>query len=368
MTDNWIEYKQIRKNNKLIYSEQEKCYLVAKYEDVNFFLKSNDVTVEYPFRASKQVFGSTILDSDKPNNIDIRKSLTPFFSKKAVDNYEELMIRPLIKTLINNLDSESIDFNYWIAQRIPTQIVMNIFGIDLKYERYLYSHLHSLVLYIDHPSNSLSIATESKNELLSFLEKCIYGDININDNCLLSSLNHEVFKNKDEMLGTCLMLLTAGMATTIASLNILVINMFKQADTIKHIKKDHEKLTKFVSETIRIEPPLHSTIRFVKNDFTYKNNSLKKHDMLKLIIAGANRDELHYEKPMQIDLNKKNDSCSFGKGKHACIGGYLAIKELVVFAEEFIPLMESFEINADSSPFMDGNVIKMYKNIILTKK
>jgi cytochrome P450 len=71
--------------------------LVAKYDDVDFFLKSKDITVDYLFKVNKQVFGNTILDSDKLSNIDIRKFLTPLFSKKTVDDYEEMMIRPLIR-------------------------------------------------------------------------------------------------------------------------------------------------------------------------------------------------------------------------------------------------------------------------------
>ncbi len=88
------------------------------------------------------------------------------------------------------------------------------------------------------------------------------------------------------------------------------------------------------------------------------------------MLASANRDESFQENSEVFNFKtKKKLTCSFGKGKHACIGGYLAIKELVVFVQEFSPLMKNYTIDVSGNELeFEGNVIKMYKNITLEKK
>jgi cytochrome P450 len=371
-SEEWSQYQLLRQSPTLQYSSQERCFYAAKYSDVEYFLRTDSVTVDFPFRASRQVFGKTILDSDDENQIQIKKNLTPFFTRKAVEHYREVMIRPIIRTILEESRQcgEVIDYNYWVAQRIPTQIIMAIFGIDLVHERYLYAHLEKLVLYIDHPSNSLEEANNSREELMSFLRKFINCELPSDPRGLLASLDKSVYADENELLRTCLMLLTAGMATTIASLNTLLLYTFEHADYLAGILEDAVQLRRFVEEVIRVEPPLHATIRFVKKDFDYNDVNLKRNDMLKIILASANHDEHKYEAPDALNLHAKKDaSCTFGKGKHACIGADLAVTELVVFVQEMLPSTKLYDVKvSDADTGFEGNVIKMFRQLQLVKK
>jgi cytochrome P450 len=371
-TDEWKEYEALRKEPQLKFSEQEKCFYAANYSDVDFFLKSERVTVDFPFRASRQVFGKTILDSDDDKHLLIKRNLSAFFSKKVVDHYKEHMIRPLIRDILKECtsdDPENIDYNFLIAQRIPTQVIMKIFGIGLQHERYLFSHLEKLILYIDHPSNSLAQANEAREELLSFLRKCLTGEILVAPQGILSSLDKDLYTGEDEMLRTCLMLLTAGMATTIASLNTMLLYVYENVAYLKGIVDDIFQLRRFVEEVIRVESPLHATIRFVKEDFGHNEVDLRKNDMIKILLASANRDELKFETPDALNFSGKKDSgCTFGKGKHACIGSELAITELIVFVQELMPYIGRYEIVlGNNEAEFEGNVIKMFRKINLKK-
>lgn len=367
--DKYKHYEELKNLDSFKYSDSEQCYYAAKYTDAEFFLKSDKMTVDFPFRASRQLFGETILDSDDEGNILIRKHLSPFFSKKAIEKYRETIIRPCIKSIINKgveANNKNIDFNFSISQRIPMQIILCIFGIDLKYERYLYSSLEKLVLYLDHPSNSFQEAMDAKGELLSFLEKCVVNEIEVREDGLLSLIDEKHYKDKDEMLRTCLMLLVAGMATTIASLNSLIVYIYEYINYLKDNLKNIDKLTKFVNEIIRLHPAVWETVRFVKEDFDHKNISFQENDMVKIILASANRDEQKFKKPHDFDPNEKRSlNCSFGKGKHHCIGADLAIEELVVFIQEFLPFVDRFNVRVLKNDRPEGTVIKMFKKIQL---
>lgn len=362
-------YEALRKQDSFQYSEAEGCYYVVKYSDVDTLLKSDNITVDFPFRASRQLFGKTILDSDDMGSAAIRKNLLPFFTRKAIDHYRELIIRPCIKSILSESTGtrlEEVDFNLSVSQRIPTQIIISIFGIDLKYEEFIYSKLEKLVLYLDHPSNSFQEAMEAKKELLAFLDKCLLNEIEVNKNGFLSSVSREPFHNKEEMLSTCLMLLVAGMATTIASLNSLVLYIYEYRDYLKENSGDVEKMKLFVNEVIRMQPAVRETIRFVKEDFEYKDISFVEHDLLKIILASANRDEDKFNDPNEFEYQKKRSlNCSFGKGKHFCIGSDLAIEELVIFIQEFMIFTDHYAVKIVESNEPPGTVIRMFKKIQL---
>ena len=372
MKDEWQQYEQLRKETELPYSAEEKCFYASKFADVESLLKSEKLTVEFKFRASRQVFGKTILDSDDAEQLQIKRILMPFFTRSTIAHYKEAFIRPLIRNIIReSLEATGgvVDYNWYIAQRIPTQVIMQIFGIPLEHERYLFSHLEKLVLYIDSPTNSLQEAIDAKEELLRFLADCYAQKIPTTPHGILGSLKIEDFEDESELLRTCLMLLTAGMATTIGSLNILLFYIYDHFSTLIANQDDPDFIKKFSQEVIRVQPPLHATIRFVKEDFEFSDTKLRKNDMLKIILASANRDENMFTTPASLELEtKKTSSCTFGKGKHACIGADLAIAELVVFIEEFLPLVPQLEVesSADELP-QEGNVIKMFQKIQLKK-
>lgn len=367
----WADYEDLRKSESLKYSESEQCFYVARYSDVDFFLKTGNVTVDFPFRSSRQLFGKTILDSDDERHILIKKNLMPFFSRRAIEHYEDVIIKPHINSIINEsvaANAEIIDYNFWISQRIPTQIIMTIFGVGLEYERYLYSRLEKVVLYLDHPSNSFEEAMEAKEDLITFLSKCRSGEIPVSKHGLLSSLDEEQYENEDEVLRTCLMLLTAGMATTIASLNSVLIYMYENLDYLRENQSNPQLLRRFVDEVIRLEPAVRETIRFAKDGFEHKEISFSKYDMLKLILASANRDEQKYENPNALNLEvKRESSCTFGKGKHGCIGADLAIAELIVFIQKFLPLTNIYNVEICENDRSEGTVIKMFRKIQLKK-
>jgi len=78
-------------------------------------------------------------------------------------------------------------------------------------------------------------------------------------------------------------------------------------------------------ETLRIEPPVQLTIRFVDEAMQFHGHHLKRGHMLFLSIAAANRDPVANQNPDEFDLKRDNIThLSFGHGIHLCLGMSLA--------------------------------------------
>ncbi len=67
--------------------------------------------------------------------------------------------------------------------------------------------------------------------------------------------------------------------------------------------------------------------------------------------ASANRDELCFENPYDLDVTRRpNEHLAFGgNGPHTCLGGSLARMEVQLMFEELLPRLGSIELNGEVS-------------------
>lgn len=364
----WTQYEEFRRKDSLTYSEEQRCYFAGTQEDADFFFRSENMTVDYPFRSTRQVFGKTMLDSDDEKFTVTKKTIGSFFTVKAVKHYEEYFLNGIIaRVLVEALVSKEkeVDFECAISNRIPVLAILEIYGIDASYERYVFERLDCLIKYIDDPSNSLEVATRSRLDLYDLLENCINGKIAVNPRGMLAQLDKTVFQNRDDLLSTLTMVLTAGMATTVAGFNSLIVNVYSNREKAFSGRENEKWIKEFVNETLQEFPPLHSTIRFVRSPFIYKNIPMKKNEMVTIVMASANKDKCPITHETN-DVKKPKSNYSFGKGKHTCLGIQLAQSELVLFLKHFLPCLEQYSLNAHiDDPMSGGHSIKSFSNLKL---
>ena len=73
--------------------------------------------------------------------------------------------------------------------------------------------------------------------------------------------------------------------------------------------------------------------------------------MYGVLIASANHDEEHYERPERWDLDRPpTPHLAFGTGPHQCIGLHLARLELRVGVEAVLDRLPDLRLDPDESP------------------
>ena len=86
-----------------------------------------------------------------------------------------------------------------------------------------------------------------------------------------------------------------------------------------------EDLASALEESLRFEPPVQITLRFVNEPMQFRGRHFKRGQTLLLCIAGANRDSTANIDPDKFDLKRERIShVSFGHGIHLCLGMSLA--------------------------------------------
>jgi len=135
----------------------------------------------------------------------------------------------------------------------------------------------------------------------------------------------------DELVATAILLLNAGHEATVHALGNSVKTLLENQFDPK-IQFENEKTThNVIEECLRIDPPLHLFTRFVLEDMTFAEATLKKGQTVGLLLGAANHDPDRYSNPENLDFRRGGEGhVSFGAGIHFCLGAPLARLEMAI--------------------------------------
>lgn len=93
----------------------------------------------------------------------------------------------------------------------------------------------------------------------------------------------------------------------------------------EQVSADTSLLGEAILETLRYDPPVQNTRRFVARDGVVAGEPMAAGDAILVVLAAANRDPVANPNPDQFDLLRKDRRIfTFGAGVHACPGERLA--------------------------------------------
>ena len=111
------------------------------------------------------------------------------------------------------------------------------------------------------------------------------------------------------------------------------------------LKADRSLVTGAINEALRMDAPIRSFTRLVREDTKIGDIPLGARERIIVLYGSANRDERHYDDPDRFDITRKNrDQLAFGYGLHTCGGMHLArleISELLLAMLDRIAFFET---------------------------
>jgi cytochrome P450 len=93
----------------------------------------------------------------------------------------------------------------------------------------------------------------------------------------------------------------------------------------RRVAGDDALLQRVIEEVARHDPSVHNTRRFVAEDCVIAGQAMKQGDQILVVLAAANRDPAHCDRPHIFDPGRADrSSFTFGAGRHACAGQAIA--------------------------------------------
>jgi cytochrome P450 len=122
-----------------------------------------------------------------------------------------------------------------------------------------------------------------------------------------------------------------------------------------------------IEELMRINA-VSNLFRRVTHDCEFRGIQFKKNDRVILPNTVANRDPAVFERPQEIDLDRKvNNHVTFGIGPHRCMGSHLAKREIMISLQEWLKQIPDFELAEEQESFSAfGGSVMGFESLKLT--
>lgn len=349
-------YAEARSQGSLAKVKGIDAYAVVSHAECEALLKDPCVTLDefkgqgfaedHPMQNYFRMREGLMLFANAPRHGELRDPAKGAMSSRTVRKYEVLM-RQLARDAVAKMqgalqEKGRVDFVQEISVPFVSSVICHVVGMPAQDHALLAGMTQKVADGLDPlgVEHDLARAGEAYVEFQEYMRGQLAAGLWKQEtaefaNSFLGGIAgcpHMLgdFKDREDLISTTVMLLSAGHLTTNHSLSLSVRSLLerpKQAliDVTPHL----------VEELFRYHTPAQITRRTVNQEVQVGGHRLLPGQALWLALVSANRDEEVFTNPQELDFTrKKNPHLAFGGGQHFCLGVHLARLQLKVFLEE----------------------------------
>ncbi len=304
--------------------------------------------------------GAPPITSDPPVHTWARKLLLPPFSVTSVAKWEPLT-RELCASLVDGFLADGrADGASGYAQIIPSRVIASMLGIPPEMAGEFTEWVRG---FLEFGATDPELRNESARKIFTYLYERIqehqesperYDDL---ISYLLGSTVEGEPVPVEHVLGTCFLILVAGIDTTWSSIGSALWHLAQHPEDRKRLIAEPELMPNAIEELLRAYSPV-TMAREVASDVKYAGCPMREGDKVLMNFPAANRDPRVFDHPEQVILDReKNPHIAFGVGIHRCAGSNLARMEMRVALEEWLKRIPDFRLeHPDEVTWAGGQV------------
>lgn len=327
-------------------------FLPTKYDDVAAIAYDTDhfssrQTSVLPLPEGASLLVAPPITSDPPFHTEARRILLPYFSPKSVAKLEA-RTRSLCLELLDKIEASGVptaDAAGDYAQHIPVRVIAFMLGIPEEDEdRFTDWAVRVLQDGIDDPE-SVKVAIK---EILAYFAEQVEArrqepaDDLISD-LIVAEMDGGPLTDK-HLLGTCFLLLLAGIDTTWSGIGSSLWHLATNPSDRDRLVAEPELIPTAVEEFLRAYSPV-TMAREVIQDTEVNGCPMHAGDRVLLNFPAGNRDPEKFDRPDEVLIDREqNRHFAFGIGIHRCIGSNVARMEMQVAIEEWLKRFPSFAL------------------------
>jgi len=127
----------------------------------------------------------------------------------------------------------------------------------------------------------------------------------------------------------CMLVFADGIENVDRGIANCVLSLLEHPAQWKALCTDPSLLEGAIEECLRFESPAQFIARTALCDLALQGREIRESETVLLLLGSANRDPDVFNDPNRLDIRRApNPHLSFGRGKHACIGGRLAVAQI----------------------------------------
>ncbi|MEC3841215.1 cytochrome P450 family protein [Bacillus amyloliquefaciens] len=336
------------------------AWLITRYDDCMAFLKDGRITRDVKRVMPKELIAKLnvsedidfvsehMLAKDPPDHSRLRSLVHQGFTPRMIEQLRtgiERITEELLDVMETKADPDIMrDF----AAPLPFIVISELLGIP-KEDRAKFQVWTSAM--VDTSESGQDATNQALREFKQYMKTLIEEKRNHPGEDLTSKL---IYAEEDgqklsesELYSMLFLLVVAGLETTVNLLGSGTLALLLHKDQLETIKRQPDTIQTAVEELLRYTSPvIMMANRWAIEDFTYKDVSIKKGDMIFIGIGSANRDPEYFDEPDTLNVARTpNRHISFGFGIHFCLGAPLARMEASIAFNALLKRFPNIELN-----------------------
>ncbi len=370
-------YAALRHGDPVHYDPKLDSWLITRHEDI-LFVQSDPITfsvnkgyhtqqargMQAEFQEILRTQGGgyfpDAIMSDPPYHTRIRKLMENAFTAHRVKELEPRITATVRELLQSVAGKGSADAVKEIAVPLTIRVIVEQLGLDHGMEDKISRWSVAVTAQIGRMQDREQMMENARQ--ICDLQHYIIGKMKQREadrgEDMISDIVHAQLPNADgstdtltfaEAVSLIRAILIAGndtTATAIGNLFYLITTREGFADLLKEVVEDDRKLTRFVEELLRVEPPVRALSRMATKEVVVGGTKIPDGAHLLLVYGSGNDDETVFPDPRKFDLDRPNIArhVAFGGGPHRCVGLALARMEVKVMAREIVRHLDNIKL------------------------
>jgi cytochrome P450 len=304
------------------------------------------------------VFGHSILEMDEPEHKSYRGLIQQAFTRKAMERWEDEVVRPLINRMIDEFVADGkTDLVRNLLFPFPVNVIAELIGLpneDLPRFHRLAVELIGVTVDMD---RSIAASQALGEYFLELIRERRGGDGPDLMTVLANATGpHGEHLTDDEILAFLRLLLPAGAETTYRSSSNLMFGLLSNPEQLDALRNDPSLYPQAIEEGIRWEPPLLLIMRTATADVDVCGVSVPEGAMVIVSLGAANHDETRWNHPERFDIFRdRKPHIGFAYGPHMCLGMHLARMETKVALEVMFERLPNLRLDPEvGEQFISG--------------
>ena len=337
-------YKKLRDNAPVYQDPKTGFFIVTRYEDVRNVLKDTENFKSSYGAAGQKAEGNINTEHvNKGTQLFKEKGWVPAPTLAGRDDPNHKEMRSIFDQAFRPGKIKEL-YCDWVEQfsiPLPLKIIGIQMGIEneddlwkIKKSTDAFFHRIGMMLSQEEELETIEREIEGQHYFQPIFEKLRECP---NDTLLSELVNTEIEEwgrtlNDNELHAEMMAdTFVGGSETTTNALSAGIKLLIEKKDIWGMLKENSDKYLKvFVEEVLRLESPVQSLMRNTHKDVELNGVKIPAGSIINVRYAAANRDENYFEKPEEINLERKKagSHMAFGSGIHHCLGAPLARREL----------------------------------------
>ena len=316
------------------------------FSSSNFMARPGTMVTIPSMHGEEPYFGPNSLDP--PEHLIYRKPLMQIFSPKAVREMES-GVRRLASALVEGVKSRGrLEFLDAIGEPLPVTVFLNLMRMPVERLPEFRSWMNDMASDdLGRRNSAFSNVHDTMAELIEDRRR------HPGDDLVTRLLNVDLRGSpptQKDMDSYCLLLFTAGLDTLVNAFSLGAYQLGRDQSLQEELRADRSLIPEFIEEVLR-RYGVSMPARIVTRDCEFGGATLKRGDLVLIMLPAGNLDPARFEDPLRFDIHREDKThLTFNSGPHRCVGSHLARLEMRVLFEEWFDRMPNVRLDPAEPP------------------